>query len=45
MISFFVVHSNKHSEDFINAMVSDVKDYVGNTPQSDDITALILKRN
>jgi serine phosphatase RsbU (regulator of sigma subunit) len=45
MINFFVEHSNKSSEDFINAMVSDVKDYVGNTPQSDDITALILKRN
>lgn len=45
MINFLMNHSDKSSEDFINALVNDVKLYAGTTPQSDDITALILKRN
>lgn len=45
MSDFFVEHSNKSSEEFINALVIDVKDYAGAALQSDDITAMILKRN
>lgn len=45
MLNFFINHSDKSSGDFINAMVNDVKVYVGGTLQSDDITTLILKRN
>jgi len=45
MISFLEKHSDKSSSDYINYLVKDVKDYVGDAQQSDDITALILKRN
>jgi serine phosphatase RsbU (regulator of sigma subunit) len=45
MISFFQNHSENSPKEFISALVKDVKDYTGNTPQSDDITSLILKRN
>jgi sigma-B regulation protein RsbU (phosphoserine phosphatase) len=45
MISFFQNHSQNSPNDFISALVKDVKDYAGAVPQSDDITALILKRN
>lgn len=45
MIKYFVEHSGKSSDDFIKSLVNDVKDYTGTTPQSDDITTMILKRN
>jgi phosphoserine phosphatase RsbU/P len=45
MINFFQNNSNSSSKDFINALVKDVKAYSGNAQQSDDITALILKRD
>lgn len=45
MLNFFLNHSQKSSQEFINALVKDVKDYAGTTLQSDDITAMILKRN
>jgi sigma-B regulation protein RsbU (phosphoserine phosphatase) len=45
MIKFFIEHSDKSSDDFIKSMVNDVKKYVGITPQSDDITAMILKKH
>jgi serine phosphatase RsbU (regulator of sigma subunit) len=45
MISFFQNHSQNSPKKFISALVKDVKDYAGANPQSDDITALILKRN
>jgi serine phosphatase RsbU (regulator of sigma subunit) len=45
MLNFLIEHSNKSSEEFINALVIDVKDYAGAALQSDDITAMILKRN
>ncbi len=44
MISFFQTNSHISSKEFINALVNDVKDHTGTAPQSDDITALILKR-
>ncbi len=44
MIKYFIEHSDKTSDEFIKSMVNDVKDYVGITPQSDDITAIILKK-
>ena len=44
MIKFFLTHSEKPSQEFINALVKDVKEYSGTAPQSDDITAIILKR-
>lgn len=45
MIKYFIEHSDQSSDVFIKSMVNDVKNFVGITPQSDDITALILKRN
>jgi serine phosphatase RsbU (regulator of sigma subunit) len=45
MIKFLIDHSEKSSVEFIKSIVNDVKNYTGTTPQSDDITALILKRN
>ena len=44
MINFFIKHSEKPSQEFIKALVKDVKEYSGTAPQSDDITSLILKR-
>lgn len=44
MISFFQINSHISSQEFINALVSDVKNHTGAAPQSDDITALILKK-
>ena len=45
MINFFLKHSHISSKDFINALVQDVKKHSGSALQSDDITAVILKRN
>jgi sigma-B regulation protein RsbU (phosphoserine phosphatase) len=44
MIEFFKEHANKSGENFINAMVKDTKSFVGGAVQSDDITAIILKK-
>ena len=45
MINFLLNHSQSSSKDFIDALVKDVQNYAGTALQSDDITALILKRN
>jgi len=45
MINFFQNHAESSAKDFINDLVNDVKDYVGSALQSDDITAIILKRS
>ncbi len=45
MIKYFIEHSDQSSDVFIKSMVNDVKNFVGITPQSDDITAMILKRD
>ncbi len=45
MIKFFTDNSNAPSKEFIDSLVKDVKGYSGTAPQSDDITAMILKRN
>ncbi len=44
MMDFFLKNSNYSATRFIEAIVKDVKSYVDGAPQSDDITALILKR-
>lgn len=44
MINFFTSHSDKPAKEFIDFIVKDVKTYAGTAQQSDDITALILKR-
>lgn len=44
MINFFQINSHVSSQEFINTLVNDVKNHTGAAPQSDDITALILKR-
>ncbi len=44
MISFFQNNAHISSQEFINALVNDVKGHTGTAPQSDDITALILKK-
>ena len=41
---FFIKNKPVKAETFINNIVSDVKKHTGNTPQSDDITALYLIR-
>lgn len=45
MLSFFQNYSQNFPQEIISALVKDVKEYAGAVPQSDDITALILKRN
>ena len=44
MIDFFKKHSDQNPQEFIRRMVEDVKNYVGEAEQSDDITSMILKR-
>lgn len=44
MISFFQTNSYISSKEFIDTLVSDVKNHTGTAPQSDDITAIILKK-
>lgn len=45
MINFLLTNAEKSSTDFINSLVKSVKDFTGTAQQSDDITALMLKRN
>jgi len=45
MIKFFLDNSESPSIDFINTLVKNVKEYSGTALQSDDITAIILKRS
>jgi sigma-B regulation protein RsbU (phosphoserine phosphatase) len=45
MIRFFTDNSSTPSKEFIDDLVKDVKEYSGSALQSDDITAMILKRN
>jgi sigma-B regulation protein RsbU (phosphoserine phosphatase) len=45
MIKFFTDNSSTPSKEFIDDLVKDVKEYSGTALQSDDITAMILKRN
>ena len=45
MINFFLKHSHVSSKDFIDELVKDVKQHAGSAQQSDDITAMVLKRN
>ena len=45
MINFFQANSHISSQEFINALVNDLKSHTGTAPQSDDITVMILKRN
>lgn len=45
MIAFLKEHSTKSANEFIDLLVEDVKTFTGSAQQSDDITALILKRN
>lgn len=42
---FFQDHVPANAEDFISALLSDVRAFTKDTPQSDDITALYLIRN
>ena len=44
MINFFKENSEQPPDRFIKNIVEDVKSYVGNAEQSDDITSMILKR-
>ena len=45
MINFFLKHSDSLAKDYIDSLVKDVKEYSGTALQSDDITAIILKRS
>lgn len=45
MEKFFKSKRPKKSETFIKNIVNDIRKFTGNTPQSDDITALYLVRN
>ncbi|MFI5405525.1 MAG: PP2C family protein-serine/threonine phosphatase, partial [Nitrososphaerales archaeon] len=44
MIDFLYKRSEQIPQDFIQGIVEDVKNYVGEAEQSDDITAMILRR-
>ncbi len=45
MINFLLANSEKSSTGFIESLVKSVKDFAGSAQQSDDITAMLLKRN
>jgi serine phosphatase RsbU (regulator of sigma subunit) len=45
MFNFFQNHAENSAKNFIDDLVNDVKEYTGAALQSDDITAIILKRN
>ena len=45
MINFFKENSRLLTDKFIKSIVEDVKSYVGEAAQSDDITSMILKRD
>jgi len=42
---FYKKNSQLSSRDFISLLIADVLDFTGDTPQSDDITALYIRRN
>ncbi len=44
MIKFFTDNSIAPSKEFIDSLVNDVKKYAGTALQSDDVTAMILKK-
>lgn len=44
LTEFFLKHHDKPASEFINDLMDDIQDFTGNTPQSDDITALYLKK-
>ena len=41
---FFTKNHHKNAQSFIDDLMTDIQDFTGNTPQSDDITALCLKK-
>ncbi len=41
---FLVSHQCPTAEDFIGELMADIRDFTGDTPQSDDITSLFLMR-
>ncbi|MCG8608464.1 PP2C family protein-serine/threonine phosphatase [bacterium] len=41
---FFVQHAGDGADEFIKRLVDDVRNFAGNAPQTDDITALFVKR-
>ncbi len=45
LIDFFRDTKFTSAKSFIDELIVDIKSHTGNTPQSDDITALCLKRN
>ena len=44
LIDFFRNENFENAGNFINELMRDIKKHTGNTPQSDDITALYLSR-
>ncbi len=44
LIDFYKDNSDLESREFIGRLIDDIQDFTGNTPQSDDITALYPRR-
>ncbi len=42
---FYEQKSSLSSQDFISLLIDDIQNFTGDTPQSDDITALYIRRN
>jgi sigma-B regulation protein RsbU (phosphoserine phosphatase) len=42
---FYAKHKSLSSQEFIDLLIDDIQEFTGNTPQSDDITALYLRCN
>ena len=42
---FLVSQKASSAKNIINELIADLRDFTGDTPQSDDITALFLARN
>jgi serine phosphatase RsbU (regulator of sigma subunit) len=43
--TYFATHTPCDAQTFVSALISDVRAFMGSTPQADDITALYLMRN
>jgi sigma-B regulation protein RsbU (phosphoserine phosphatase) len=41
---FYSKHKSLSAQEFINLLINDIQEFTGNTPQSDDITALFIRR-
>jgi sigma-B regulation protein RsbU (phosphoserine phosphatase) len=44
LTSVLTAHASDHAAELMDALVSEVRSYAGNQPQSDDMTLVVIKR-